>query len=55
MALCNIGPRQITGWSSGTKNPMDRHFTPCLEVGITTSPRMIGSWSVPSILGTEKP
>ena len=55
MALCSMGPRQMTGWSSGTKYPMERHLTPWAEVGITTSPRMIGSWSVPSILGTEKP
>ena len=27
-ALCNIGPRQITGCSSGTKKPIDRHRTP---------------------------
>ena len=34
---------------------MERHLTPWAEVGITTSPRMIGSWSVPSIFGTENP
>ncbi len=55
IALCSIGPRQITGWSSGTKYPMERHLTPWAEVGITMSPMMTGSWSVPSILGTEKP
>ena len=28
MALCSIGPRQMTGWSSGTKKPIDRHLHP---------------------------
>ena len=37
------------------KYPMERHLTPWADVGMTTSPRMMGSWSVPSILGTENP
>ena len=55
MALCSIGPRQMTGWSSGTKYPMERHLTPWADVGTTMSPMTTGSWSAPSILGTEKP
>jgi hypothetical protein len=28
IALCNIGPRQITGCSSGTKYPIETQRTP---------------------------
>ncbi len=55
MALCSIGPRQMTGWSSGTKYPMERHRTPWAVVGTTMSPRITGSRSQPSILGIENP
>ena len=55
MALWSIGPRQITGWSSGTKNPIDSTRTPWADAGTTRSPRITGSWSTPSIAGTENP
>ena len=40
MALCSIGPRQMTGWSSGTKYPMERHRTPWADIGMTMSPML---------------
>jgi len=39
VALCNIGPRQMTGCSSGSEvSPSRRNATPCAKVGITVSP-----------------
>src|SRR5664280_2221434 len=50
-----MGPRQMTGVSSATKNPMDRQRTPLVVGGTTRSPMMSGSVRTPSIFGTENP
>ena len=50
-----MGPRQMTGVSSGTKYPMDRQRTPLAVGGTTRSPMINGSEVTPSILGTENP
>ena len=55
MALWSMGPRQITGVSSGTKNPMEMTFTPCDSSGRIMSLNPTGCPETPSIRGTEKP
>ena len=55
MALWSIGPRQITGVSSGTKNPMEITFTPCASSGRIMSLNPTGLPVTPSMRGTLKP
>ena len=50
-----MGPRQITGCSSGTKKPIDRQRTPWTTGGTRRSSTATGPRVTPSILGTEKP
>ena len=53
--LCSIGPRQMTGWSSSTRNPIENAFTPNATGGTIIPSMITGSCSMPSIFGTEKP
>ena len=55
MALWSIGPRQITGVSSGTKNPIEMTFTPWASRGRIMSLNPTGLPSAPSIRGTLNP
>ncbi len=55
IALCSIGPRQITGVSSGTKWPIEITFTPCASRGRIMSLNPTGLPSAPSIRGTLNP
>src|SRR3954453_17945807 len=51
-----MGPRQITAWSSGTKNPIESSRTPCPDGGIIRfSSVSSGPFSTPSMRGIEKP
>ena len=54
-ALCSIGPRHTTGWSSRAKKPIEMRFTPFASGGMITSSRTTGAWSMPSMRGIEKP
>ena len=54
-ALCSIGPRQMTAWSSRAKNPIETNCTPCARGGTMTSSMSPGGWSTPSMRGSEKP
>ena len=54
-ALCSMGPRQITGWSSLAKNPMEIARTPWTSGGINMSSITTGARSMPSIRGMENP
>src|SRR4051794_1204851 len=54
-ALCSIGPRQMTGWSSSAKNPMEMQRTPFASGGRSISSSTTGFRSTPSIFGIEKP
>ncbi len=53
--MCSIGPRQITGWFSSTKNPIDMHRTPLASGGTIIWSITTGSRSTPSMRGMEKP
>ena len=55
IALCSIGPRQITGVSSGTKWPIEITFTPCASSGRIMSLNPTGLPTAPSIRGTLNP
>ena len=54
-ALCSIGPRQMTGWSSRAKKPIEMRRTPLASGGMITSSITTGGWSMPSMRGIEKP
>ena len=54
-ALCSMGPRQITGVSSGTKKPMEMTFTPCASSGRIMWLNPTGLPETPIIRGTENP
>ena len=54
-ALWSIGPRHMTGWSSGTKKPMDITLNPKAVRGLTPPSPVTGSPERPSIAGTENP
>ena len=55
-ALCSIGPRQMTGWSSLAKKPIEMQRTPPAPVGGTSIESITagGCWT-PSMRGMEKP
>ena len=53
--MCSIGPRQITGVSSGTKCPIEITFTPLASSGMIMSLKPTGLPAAPSIRGIEKP
>ena len=50
-----MGPRQMTGWSSSTKKPIDMQRTPKESGGTIFMSSTVGSASIPSIPGIEKP
>jgi hypothetical protein len=50
-----MGPRQITGWSSSAKKPIEMHFTPCATGGTINFSMTSGGSVMPSIFGTENP
>ena len=54
-ALCSIGPRQTTGWSSRAKNPIEISVTPFASGGTMTSSITVGGRSMPSMRGIENP
>ena len=54
-ALCSIGPRQTTGWSSRAKKPIEISVTPLASGGTMTSSITVGGRSMPSMRGIEKP
>ena len=53
--MWSIGPRQITGVSSGTKCPIEITFTPCASSGRIMSLKPTGLPTAPSIRGTLNP
>ena len=56
MALCSMGPRQITGVSSSTKNPIEMIRTPCDSSGRIMLLKATGRPpATPIIRGTLKP
>ena len=55
MALCSIGPRQITGVSSVTKNPIEMTFTPWASRGRIMPSNPTGWPDTPIIRGTLNP
>jgi hypothetical protein len=55
IALWSIGPRQITGVSSGTKCPIEITFTPWASSGRIMSLNPTGFPKAPSIRGTLNP
>ena len=54
-ALCSIGPRQMTAWSSPAKKPIEMSRTPLASGGTITSSMSAGGCWMPSIRGIEKP
>ena len=54
-ALCSIGPRQMTAWSSRAKNPIEISRTPFAWGGTMTSSISPGGALMPSMRGIEKP
>ena len=54
-ALCTIGPRQIMGVSSSTKNPIDMVLRPSLTMGASLPPSISGFSVIPSRRGTLGP
>ena len=55
-ALWSIGPRQMTGWSSLAKKPIEMQRTPPAPVGGTSIESITaGGCSTPSMRGIEKP
>src|SRR3989454_3767387 len=55
MAVWIIGPRHVSGWSSGTKNPIEISFTPWLYAGTSLPSCCSGGRSTPIIIGTLGP
>src|SRR5712691_2239653 len=55
MAVWIIGPRQVSGVSSGTKNPIEIILTPWLSAGTSLPSRCSGGCSTPIIIGTLGP
>ncbi len=53
--MCSIGPRQITGVSSGTKNPIEITRTPWASRGRIMSLKPTGLPSAPIMRGTLNP
>ena len=53
--MCSIGPRQMTGWSSWAKKPIEMQRTPCVVGGTIMSSITVGGCSTPSMRGIEKP
>ena len=54
--MWSIGPRQMTGWSSLAKKPIEMQRTPPAPMGGTSIESMTaGGCSTPSMRGIEKP
>ena len=55
-ALITIGPRQIIGVSSATRNPIDMHLMPWFSIGSSRLPSaMRGLPEMPSMRGIDGP
>ena len=54
-ALCSIGPRQMTGWSSAAKKPIEMQRTPWASGGTSIWSMTTGGCCTPSMRGIEKP
>ena len=55
IALCSMGPRQISGRSPGLRNPIDISRTPYFLSGMMRSSRTSGMSWIPIINGTLGP
>src|ERR671917_582777 len=54
-ALCSIGPRQMTGWSSAAKKPIEMERTRWASGGTSIWSMTTGACRKPSMRGIEKP
>ena len=55
MALCSIGPRQMSAWSSLARNAIDTTCTPNFSAGAIFWPSVPSSAVSPNISGTLGP